>query len=81
VGVFLRSDSVTTGFTAGADNTFLINATNGVGINTNNPQATLDVSGAVKFGNSEAPSCTGQIKFSGDNFYGCTGSAWVPFTR
>jgi hypothetical protein len=34
-------------FTTTKNNTFIINATNGVGIQTNNPQAALDVSGAI----------------------------------
>ena len=49
--VFLRSDSVTDWFTAQKADTFLINATNGVGIGTNAPQATLDVNGGVRIGN------------------------------
>lgn len=50
--VFIWSDSATSPFNAVNDYTFLINATNGVGINTNNPQATLDVMWTGRFSNS-----------------------------
>jgi hypothetical protein len=43
--VFARSDGTT--LSSANNNTFLIHASNGVGINTNNPQKALHVSGAV----------------------------------
>ena len=48
---------------------------NRVGIGINNPQAALDISWAVRIWNTSLVwSCAGQIKFSWDIFYGCTGS-------
>ncbi len=46
--VFLWSDSVSTWFTAQKSNTFLINASSGVGIGTNTPTAMLTVNGGIK---------------------------------
>jgi hypothetical protein len=41
--VFLRADSLSAWFTAQQDDTFLIKATNGVGIGTDNPRGKLDI--------------------------------------
>ncbi|MCC9000859.1 MAG: hypothetical protein LM522_15445 [Candidatus Contendobacter sp.] len=49
------------------------------GIGTADPQATLDVNGAVKLGNDKAP-CTsakaGTLRWTGKVFQGCDGAAW-----
>lgn len=49
------------------------------GIGTADPQATLDVNGAVKIGNDKAP-CTpakaGTLRWTGKAFEGCDGAAW-----
>ncbi len=51
------------------------------GIGTADPQATLDVNGAVKIGNDPAP-CTpakaGSLRWTGKAFEGCDGAAWSP---
>ena len=46
-GTFVWSDSGTSVFESTQGNTFLIDASNGVGINKNNPSTTLDVNGTV----------------------------------
>lgn len=52
-----------------------------IGIGTNNPQALLDVNGAVRVAN--ATMCTaaraGSIRWDGANFSGCNGTSWVSF--
>ncbi len=50
-GTFVWSDSQETNFTSTANNQFLVRAAGGVGINTNNPGATLDVNGSLRVGN------------------------------
>jgi hypothetical protein len=50
-GAFVWSDSSTGAFTSTATNQFLVRAGGGVGINTNNPQADLDVNGSIRVGN------------------------------
>lgn len=49
------------------------------GIGTADPQATLDVNGAVKIGNDPAP-CTsakaGSLRWTGKAFEGCDGATW-----
>lgn len=49
-GTFVWSDSQETNFTSTANNQFLVRAAGGVGINTNNPGATLDVNGSFRVG-------------------------------
>jgi hypothetical protein len=49
-GTFVWSDSQETNFTSTANNQFLVRAAGGVGINTNNPAATLDVNGTFRVG-------------------------------
>lgn len=48
VGTFVWADSQDADFSSSAANQFLIRASNGVGINTNTPGATLDVNGLLK---------------------------------
>jgi len=50
-GAFVWADSQDTNFTSTANNQFLVRAAGGVGINTNNPGATLDVNGSLRVGN------------------------------
>ncbi len=50
-----------------------------VGINTNNPTEILDVSGAVRIGNTTNTNA-GAIRWSGTNFEGYDGSNWVSLT-
>lgn len=50
------------------------------GINTDDPQATLDVKGGVKIGNDErscAPELAGTLRWTGKNFEGCNGASWL----
>ena len=77
---FVRN-SANTLFTALNSNTFIINATNGVGIGTNNPSSALDVSGDIRWhsvtltedNTSAICSSSKKWKFilSGESFYGC----------
>ena len=52
-----------------------------IGIGTTNPDAKLDVAGAIKVGDALAAPVAGMIvhadKGSGLGFYGYTGGAWV----
>ena len=75
-------NSTTSTFTTTKTNTFIINATNGVGIQTNDPQKTLDVSGSIQ--SNEGIYLTGgfapfRLVYSGTaveaQFY--TGGVWV----
>ena len=50
-GSFVWADSQNTNFSTTANNQFLVRAAGGVGINTNNPGATLDVNGSLRVGN------------------------------
>ena len=47
-GAFVWADTSTGAFSSTATNQFLIRASGGVGINTNNPGATLDVNGSLR---------------------------------
>ncbi|HEX7470538.1 MAG TPA: hypothetical protein VF437_07390, partial [Verrucomicrobiae bacterium] len=47
-GAFVWADSQASAFNSTANNQFLIRAAGGVGINTNNPKATLDVNGSLR---------------------------------
>ncbi|MBK9983435.1 MAG: proprotein convertase P-domain-containing protein [Saprospiraceae bacterium] len=53
-----------------------------VGINTANPQATLDVNGKVKIGDDTAQQSAGMIRFStmANDFEGFNGSVWKSMT-
>jgi hypothetical protein len=57
-----------------------------IGIGTPDPQARLDVNGAIRVGES-VMSCTaataGSIRFDATSrtFFGCNGISWVPFTN
>lgn len=48
-----------------------------VGILTTDPQAELDVNGAIKVGNTAATPVAGMIRFDGTNFQGYNGTTWV----
>lgn len=49
-GAFVWADSQDANFSSTANNQFLVRAAGGVGINTNNPGATLDVNGSLRVG-------------------------------
>ena len=51
-------------------------AQNGVGIGTNTPVEKLDVDGAIKLGNTTTTNA-GTIRWTGSDFEGYDGSAWV----
>ncbi|MEP6793097.1 MAG: proprotein convertase P-domain-containing protein [Saprospiraceae bacterium] len=53
-----------------------------VGINTVNPQATLDVNGKIKIANDPAPQAAGMIRYSTllNDFEGFNGSVWKSMT-
>ena len=49
------------------------------GIGTADPQTTLDVNGAVRIGNEQAPCIpakAGTLRWTGKAFEGCDGAAW-----
>lgn len=50
-GAFVWADSLDSDFASTAGNQFLVRAAGGVGINTTNPGATLDVNGSLRVGN------------------------------
>jgi len=50
-GAFVWADSIDSDFASTAVNQFVVRASGGVGINTNNPGATLDVNGSLRVGN------------------------------
>jgi hypothetical protein len=50
-GAFVWADSIDSDLASTAGNQFLVRASGGVGINTNNPGATLDVNGSLRVGN------------------------------
>jgi hypothetical protein len=50
-GAFVWADSQNSAFLSTAANQFVVRAAGGVGINTNNPGATLDVNGSLRVGN------------------------------
>jgi hypothetical protein len=49
-GTFVWADSQNSDFSSTANNQYLVRAAGGVGINTNNPGATLDVNGSLRVG-------------------------------
>lgn len=51
-GTFVWGDSASGDFASTAANQFIVRASGGVGINTNNPRATLDVNGSLRVGSS-----------------------------
>ncbi len=53
-----------------------------VGINTPNPQATLDVNGKIKVGNDQASGVAGMIRYSttANDFEGYNGTTWKSMT-
>lgn len=54
-----------------------------VGIGTNEPNATLDVGGEIKLGNSTRPPEAGMIRWNPDtkDFEGFNGTAWMSLTK
>jgi hypothetical protein len=50
-GAFVWADSQNADFASTANNQFLVRAAGGMGVNTNNPGATLDVNGSLRVGN------------------------------
>ena len=60
--------------------TMSVLANGNVGIGTAEPGARLDVGGGVKVANDSGdcgPAKAGTIRFTGTNFQGCTGTAWL----
>jgi subtilisin-like proprotein convertase family protein len=53
-----------------------------IGINTSNPQATLDVNGKIKVGNDQVPGVAGTIRYSStsNDFEGYNGTTWKSMT-
>jgi len=51
-----------------------------VGISTNDPKETLDVSGAIKIGNTDREN-PGSIRWTGDDFEGFNEKEWVSLTK
>lgn len=54
-GAFVWADSIDADFTSTLPNQFLVRASGGVGINTNNPRAALHVRGEAMIGNNPQP--------------------------
>ena len=70
---------VSTGAAAGSE-VMRVNSGGKVGIGTSAPGAKLDVSGGVKLANDDGEcnqAKAGTIRFTGTNFQGCTGAAWL----
>jgi len=61
-GSFVWADSTDANFASTGINQFLIRAGGGVGINTNNPKATLHVAGSAMIGNNPQPATFGMQK-------------------
>jgi formylglycine-generating enzyme required for sulfatase activity len=78
-GTFVWADSTDADFTSTGANQFLIRASGGVGIGTNQPAALLHVNGTIVVGNTPglAPAA-GAIRWTGTDFEGYTGSRWMP---
>jgi hypothetical protein len=71
------------GTSSWVDGAGIVSTTANVGLGTPSPAARLDVSGAVRVGNTTV-ACTsanaGAIRFTGAAFEGCNGSQWAPLT-
>jgi len=65
-GAFVWADSTEADFASTASNQFLIRATGGVGINTTNPSAMLDVAGTVRAATIELTTSTTISNFNAD---------------
>lgn len=63
-GTFVWGDSTNEDFASTATNQFLIRAGGGVGINTNNPQATLHVAGSAMIGDNPQPATFGMQRIN-----------------
>lgn len=74
-------DNAALAFQTSGARRMVISSGGAVGIGTLNPQAALDVNGAVRVGNDV--NCTGDkagaIRWTGSEFQGCDGSAWSSF--
>ena len=79
--VLRGSADVPGGSFAVGGSTFIIKSGN-VGIGTTAPVARLDVGGGIRVAN-DGDTCNsvkaGTIRFTGTNFQGCTGTAWLTF--
>jgi hypothetical protein len=55
----------------------------GVGVNNNNPRATLDVAGEIKLGTNTRPAEAGMVRWNPTtrDFEGFDGSSWLSLTR
>ena len=73
--------SATAEFINGTTGTDAVYTAGNVGIGTSTPQATLDVNGAIKVGNTTATPVAGMIRFNTttNKFEGYDGTAWVEF--
>lgn len=69
-GAFVWGDSTNADFASTANNQFLIRSTGGVGINTNAPNATLDVSGTVRLDKNDLYLREGTDTNHGLGYYG-----------
>ncbi|MEC7275555.1 MAG: hypothetical protein VXV96_04475 [Bdellovibrionota bacterium] len=65
------------------DDTEIYYNTGNIGVGVTDPEASLDVSGGIKVGNSTAcnASLNGLMRFDGTSFSVCEGGAWKPVTR
>ncbi|MFN8288121.1 MAG: hypothetical protein U0V74_15300 [Chitinophagales bacterium] len=61
-----------------AGNGITISAANNIGVGNGNPLERLDVTGAIRIGNT-ASNTAGAIRFDGSAFAGYNGTSWVPF--
>ena len=78
-GTFVWADSTDADFQSTGPDQFLIRASGGVGIGTTSPDEALDVTGAVKVGNT-ANTNAGAIRWNGTDFEGYDGSQWISLT-
>ncbi|UCE59626.1 MAG: hypothetical protein JSU63_19555 [Phycisphaerales bacterium] len=82
-GTFVWADGEADGeadeFASTADNQFLIRASGGVGIGTNEPKEQLDVAGAIRLGSAWSND-TGTIQWTGSDFEGYKEGSWVSLT-
>ncbi len=80
-GSFVWADATGVDFSSTTNDQFLVRAGNGVGINTAVTPEALAVGGAVNLGDSTAATpVAGTIRWSGSDFEGYNGSAWVSLT-
>jgi len=79
-GAFVWADSTEADFASSDSNQFLVRATGGVGINTTNPTATLDVAGTVRAATIELTTSTTISNFNADLLDGLEGWAFWSIT-